>query len=278
MRVHGKREWIEDKQAVLRCEEPECYFRTRARCNLVRHQADPHIAKVKTGKFKCLEPVCSFESPTKSSIVLHMKRVHQSCVCDVCGENFQGETRLKTHVIRVHNGKAAHTCKFEGCNYKTNHSINLKRHINTKHEKTQELFCEKCTYRTINPANMHRHMKSHAPPSERTFFGCILCSQTTAQKSNLRAHMMNKHNTPLKDFRTVRGREDHLRYHHWTGTKYNEGKLARLLEPISMRKHDKDTENLSCPICELKCRYTGYLERHMVAVHGVENKNVQPIQ
>jgi len=200
-----------------------------------------------------------------------MKLFHRPSVCEICGEGFQGQNPLKTHLIRAHDGEAAYACEYVGCSYKTHHTTYLKRHIEIVHEKDKapELICEKCPYRTPYSTNMYRHMKSHLLPTERIFYGCILCPTTRSQKAQLRAHMVKNHNTTLTDFRTVTGPGDHLKFRYKSGQKQVSMKA---LGPMSMRKRRE--ENMSCQLCEVKSNSMDFLERHMVAVHGMENEKI----
>ena len=85
--------------------------------------------------------------------------------------------------------------------------------------------------------------------------------------------MVKNHNTTLTDFRTVTGPGDHLKFRYRSGQKEV---TLKALEPRSMRKRREG--KMSCQLCDVKFKSMDHLERHMEAVHGMENEKITPVK
>jgi len=80
--------------------------------------------------------------------------------------------------------KASSFCSF--CDYKTNFTSDLVKHIRTVHDKVLNKFCQFCSFVTSRSDNLARHVKDiHR---KETFF-CNYCSFKCSRKDNLKVHM-----------------------------------------------------------------------------------------
>lgn len=87
------------------------------------------------------------------------------------------------------------------CEYATDHTSNMKRHIRTIHNSTLDYIrsgypCPVCDQVFTKRLNMQRHLRSlHGfdDPSIQRHFPCDMCPQRFTTKSNLKRHLRTLH-------------------------------------------------------------------------------------
>ncbi|XP_042888154.1 protein krueppel-like [Penaeus japonicus] len=85
-----------------------------------------------------------------------------SLTCPICHKRAVSKYFLSEHV-RQHTGGFAFVCT--QCNYKTNRSHDLKRHLQSRHfgELQRPHRCPVCPYRTTGALHLHAHITSKHP-------------------------------------------------------------------------------------------------------------------
>ena len=73
-----------------------------------------------------------------------------------------GEQSVKTEIIYKAKEKSLNHCTFDECEYNSYETSNLRRHINTVHEKKKVNFCafQNCKYSDVDQSNLKRHYKN----------------------------------------------------------------------------------------------------------------------
>jgi len=84
-------------------------------------------------EFKCSK--CSFVTSYKMSLENHAQvhRINKEFKCEKCSKTFPEGLSLKLHVQAAHDNKA-NTCKFAGCDYKSENKRNLAHHEANGHK------------------------------------------------------------------------------------------------------------------------------------------------
>lgn len=80
-----------------------------------------------------------------------------------------------------------HLCPY--CEYTTNESTSMKRHIRT-HTGEKPFLCPYCPVRTTRKASLLSHMQSHTGEKP---YSCNYCSYESRQKSNIARHIKTHH-------------------------------------------------------------------------------------
>ena len=106
--------------------------------------------------------------------------------CPFCFKVFLNREGLKGH-IKIHDPNKTFRC--EKCEYSTNSSGNLKRHMIThgQRQSLKGLKCPACFKFFINRDSFKKHMQIHDPDIT---FRCQQCEYSTNFKENLKKHMV----------------------------------------------------------------------------------------
>ena len=129
------------------------------------------------------------EKRGKSSEITHVGTVEEQYVCQVCGNVFRKELRLRDHYNRVHQEKTKIKCNVPGClkSFKFKHL--LSRHFRKVHAApTHE--CHDCQKKFHSSYDLKRHLTS---VHEGFKLFCEKCGKAFNRKDNLIVHMRNTH-------------------------------------------------------------------------------------
>merc|ERR1719369_1956672 len=80
---------------------------------------------------KC--PCCDFTSGTEKNVKKHIDKVHDG-KCYICKVKFKTTTRLKNHILSVHEKRKPYKCS--SCHYRSSLKGNVRKHIAKAHEGT----------------------------------------------------------------------------------------------------------------------------------------------
>ena len=137
--------------------------------------------------FSC--EICHRNYSNKCSLIRHMKTHNKlkALKCDVCLKLFSTKGELKRH-YRTHTGEKPFACQI--CDKRFSQKQSLVKHQAT-HRDYRPFKCSICPegryFKT--KAALNQHMLFHYEPK----FSCIYCDHKSYTKSDLNAHVKNKH-------------------------------------------------------------------------------------
>ena len=184
------------------CRYCGIHFNTKS--NMNRHKQEIHCKETRldTAKMEVLLynfacDQCSFVSKRKSHLMRHVKSKHDKDddnkkFCPICYKMFCNSSKVKRHIITIHETEASSDAKDE--------TKSLKPLSNESHEKVKKKchYCEK----TILGNNMWRHIEeAHHKTKYNTSLvevssfphKCEQCAFKTKRKFDLKRHYMQKH-------------------------------------------------------------------------------------
>ena len=185
--------------------------------NLLHHVEAVHE---KLKKNKC--ETCQKVFYEKGNLKKHIKLVHEdkeNHSCEICGKTFCNEIDMKRHVKLVHESQKLRKCDICGQSYKTSlqkhidivhkernakcdtcakeycDMDNLKRHVETVHNKKKKLECEIClmTMTFAYKNTYQRHMYRSHNVGQQKILQCEQCEKSYSDKSNLIRHTKSAH-------------------------------------------------------------------------------------
>ena len=139
-----------------------CYYQPKTETDLIEHNAAKH-----GGVFYPCEK-CHRPCRSKLHLQWHIQAAHSkrnipnrqekniSFVCDLCGYKPKVASlfALKVHKEAVHEG-IRYNCPH--CQHPCTTRSNLKRHIETKHDKQRQYSCDNCSYTAQNELHLKQH-------------------------------------------------------------------------------------------------------------------------
>ena len=125
--------------------------------------------------------------PMASVLKFHREKEHglKAQVCNMCGKSV---VRMKQHMRMVHSLEKSLQC--DKCDFRTNNSKNLKRHIYTHSDDPmagRKCVCEICHKAFFTNQELKQHILIHGGIKP---YKCNLCSSTFSNFSGHRQHMM----------------------------------------------------------------------------------------
>lgn len=97
-------------------------------------------------------------------------------------------TCLKSSYSRAKSLIKVSQCPY--CHYHSYYSIDVKRHIMSKHTGEKPFQCGVCHKRFTLKQNLQTHTRIHTGEKP---FQCSLCLKRFSQKANLKVHVVNVH-------------------------------------------------------------------------------------
>ena len=123
-----------------------------------------------------------------------MTKIHgiglRSCTCDQCGKNFGNFSNLRIHVQEVHS-EANVVCDICGQYFKSEHR--LKEHKVTHLPKTIKCIFENCDCMFVSEGKLKAHIRVIHTQKKNTILHCEVCSKVFTRTSNLNAHIRKVH-------------------------------------------------------------------------------------
>ena len=137
-------------------------------------------------------PNCPMRFPMTSVLKYHQEMAHQSkdIICNICGKAVKAN-RMKAHISNIHTLDVEKKLQCDKCDYRTNDSSSLNRHMYTHSDdpnagKTRK--CEICYKMFFTGQKLKEHLLTHGKIRP---YQCKLCSGTFTNFSGHRLHMMN---------------------------------------------------------------------------------------
>nr|XP_045582644.1 zinc finger and BTB domain-containing protein 7A-like isoform X31 [Procambarus clarkii] len=115
--------------------------------------------------------------PSSQGAPVTQSQAHQ-LVMQETGWERNAETRKNLNACKMHK------CPY--CDYITNKTTNLMRHIHT-HTGEKPFSCPYCPFRASQENNLKTHIRTHT--GEKPYM-CFLCPYRSSQKSNLKSHVL----------------------------------------------------------------------------------------
>jgi hypothetical protein len=110
--------------------------------------------------------------------------------CPVCGKAWDAKSKLDQH-MRSHTGDKPYHCEL--CDFATNVSTNLNRHIKTVHRKESKYPCRFCDKVLSQKCNLDRHERTHTGEKP---YSCEYCSRSFADQSSRKNHQQRCSSRP----------------------------------------------------------------------------------
>ena len=169
-------------------------------------------------------------------------------LCDICGQVFRYQSKLKLHYDRVHLGKKFE-CEICGKHLKRKDELNL--HI-LRHKKIYKFTCDICGKGFVSRSFLVQHQKSHQeiPESERTIYKCPHCDKNFRYPHTLKKHI----------------RETHEQKFNFKCAICDKGFTYK----AKLRDHEKthsDERTIKCPQCDNYYKNKHTLAHHVRSTH-----------
>ena len=139
-----------------------------------------------------------YKSEKKFFLRRHILNVHKPNVnvrfsCSICQKKFMTEHSLHRHRTEVHgNVKNIFKCTHENCLYITRWPRYLERHIRRQHSEVDRYSCTMCTYTNAEKSFLRRH-EFDAHNTIDSGFTCAFCPKKFVTVSNLQVHLREFH-------------------------------------------------------------------------------------
>ena len=181
--------------------------------SLKKHKISEH----QKGKLKCCL-YCDYKTSAWSSLNSHIDKNHpehgeKSHFCDICGKGFIFQASCKIHKFHNHNRKHCHICGKETFNQES-----LTNHLNSMHNMGDK------TYK------------------------CKFCDHSTKTYSNLKSHVIAKHNL-----------ENHKKCPYCD---YHTHAIHRIQIHIDSKHPEHDKKSFICDHCPKRFIYENSLKQH----------------
>ena len=243
---------------------------------------------------------CDFKSSTKQSLDVHTAFNHDSEVfnCGECDHKSRSKKALEVHKIICH-GDKIHEC--DECQYKSARLSELKRHKRKHKTKVKQenrtRYCfnkncknilkEKCLEMEHNllpcldcefMAFSKTILRNHKSKNEGRMFSCGQCDEKYKNKSQLREHLSDKHESKLllicgqcdERFKTTAILNNHTKAVHnkvlCAECKYfTYGKIT--MKHHKRRVHEGLYLKHQCDYCSFHTNERGKLKTHISSIH-----------
>ncbi|KAK9876008.1 hypothetical protein WA026_011124 [Henosepilachna vigintioctopunctata] len=167
-----------------------CGLKATFRGNLRRHIKHIHL---KQEILMCT--FCNYQTSRRDHLKLHINMKHtkkEKFKCTFCDFEALSPNTLKNHLNHIHTLHRWYNCKY--CEFKTTHSGNLKVHIQGKHQNV-EFQCHLCNFVALKKFHLSVHI-DQVHESEK--LKCSFCNHVSKMRSHLTKHIRNEHPTEVK--------------------------------------------------------------------------------
>jgi len=208
-----------------------------------------HMERHARVKLKC--DLCNAELMTRKALNLHKTYMHsvRSFKCDKCDYVAKNSKLLQGHQDVHKEWKEADFVECMKCHKKLRNKTALRNHIRKVHSEKQ-FTCDhlNCNYVGRTKSVMNSHEASHEKK-----FDCNICEKLFRYKSELRIHILIKHEDP-----------DRFKC-HVCDKRLNSKQILRR----HLQTHEENTEKpFSCEQCPKSYQFKEALKQHQRQVHG----------
>lgn len=199
-------------------------------------------------------------------------------ICPQCHKNFATKKGLMNHIRDVHLQMRQLFC--DQCDYRTARSVELRRHIQVKHEGMR-FICEVCGVETTTQSHLNFHVKQRHTPELIVNVPCDICGKVFKFAKNLTGHMRKVHSK--RSFcqhcgYQSKSHEDlklHLaNLHDELKNKFQCPKCNKILSAKNAFKYHMRFQHAEEPLEKFPCHFCDYesvskanLQRHVESIH-----------
>lgn len=260
-RIHEMKRHIATHIGVKKRSCPYCDVQCASATAMKRH------IRTHTGEKPYSCDICDFRARQTGTLQTHMltHTGEKAFRCDLCDSNFVTKSSMTRHVKRIHTtpDEKRYSCVF--CDYKTDESNRLKRHIMI-HTGDKCFACALCDYRTCDKGTLVRHMAYHT--GERRY-PCDECDRRFFTRNNLWSHKKRhvkdrKKQIELQNLPHVKKeRKEYV----CTVCSYKSRIVSRLKDHV--RKHTGE-KPYACGLCDWQFPSRSGLNKHFLRKHSTE--------
>ena len=146
------------------CQNNITYSEQHTIINIKEKQIDDS----EKSKFYCKS--CPFESTWRETLVRHKQTIHEGLMyrCDLCSYQARWRQSIRDHIRSNHpetvfaeNSESKKSLKCDQCEHVASKAGNLKRHIETQHNKNMKYYnCDFCPYKGKEKGRLKKHQES----------------------------------------------------------------------------------------------------------------------
>ncbi|NXO11158.1 ZN142 protein, partial [Oriolus oriolus] len=258
---YSKRPQLQCRQCEFTCKQARC-LRQHVR---IKHEGvKPH---------KCR--YCEFSTTRRYRLEAHQS-LHTGVgriSCDICGQTFGTNSKLRIHRLRVHEKTPTHFCPL--CDYSSYLQNDITRHVNSCHHGELNFGCSRCEARFSSETALKQHvLRRH---EEKVSYSCPRCDFVCHSEATLKCHVQKQHphlecSTCKETFATREALEEHKTQHfsHRCELCSFAAKERQQLVRHYMESHEPaapQDKPLHCPFCDFACRHQLVFDQHMKG-HG----------
>ena len=142
--------------------------------------------------FKCKE--CYHKATTKHNLLNHSKTHTKPYECVECGAKFSENSKLKKHILGIHEGQKKHICPH--CKFKSNDRGQYNHHVGMVHSNKGTLYkCERCEKSFGEKGKLKNHQNVHDKVYQ---FPCKNCSKICLTQQKLTQHNLSHREKNIK--------------------------------------------------------------------------------
>jgi len=181
--------------AQMNEEEYACFHCTNVyRGKFAKSSYKKHIDRLITAEEERACDTCGHMAKTKEFLEVHMQVKHLGlkrfkCEIDGCVKEFSLNKYLIKH-RRIHDTSTSYQCN--ECEFSTNLSKNLQRHIARQHldKQTLDLNCDECGYAAPNKDRLQTHKRNH---HSGQLHECTQCDKKYRDRGKYLLHIKRDH-------------------------------------------------------------------------------------
>ena len=157
--------------------------------SLKHHMAYKHGFKDLLKKRVCDHCGKFFLTTKLKAHIINVHEGHKEYKCDICGKPFTHKQGLKKHIHTIHEGQKDYKC--EHCGKLFTRALGLKEHIHVIHEGRKDYKCESCGKSFGTKNILDRHVETVHKGIKR--FKCLFCNTAYGQSGDLNRHIKRCH-------------------------------------------------------------------------------------
>ncbi|XP_005991822.1 zinc finger protein 142 isoform X2 [Latimeria chalumnae] len=266
-RKHHRKCYV--KRPQLKCKL--CGFTCKQLRCLNQHVSIKHEG---VKPYQCI--FCEFSTARRYRLEAH-ESLHTGVgriTCEVCGQTFGTNSKLRIHRLRVHEKKPTHFCTL--CDYSGYNQNDITRHTNSCHNGDLKHLCQQCGAGfSSEMALKHHSLRKH---EEKVCYSCPHCVFSCFSEATLKCHVQRQHphlecGICKEAFESREELEEHRRIHFHQRCEYcsfaakERQQLVQHLLDIHEGSLEAEGKQFKCSFCGFSCCHQLVFDYHMKA-HG----------